>query len=116
MARAKRQKREIIHVLLMHRGSIEGKDSWVAQCLDYDRVAQGYGIKKAKQAFALTLTYQVKLDIERGRKPLEQFKRAPQEYWDMWNQAEKLADDDLLQELAGQQVNPAVYSSIPTAE
>jgi hypothetical protein len=71
---------------------VKGKSSWVAQCLEYDLAAQGKTIRKAKHAFLLTFASQVALDVQHGRRPLEQFSEAPRRYWDEWEESEAIVD------------------------
>jgi hypothetical protein len=65
---------------------------WVAQCLEYDFVAQGKTIPGVKEAFSRALVGQVLVDIEHKQEPLSGFAPAPQEYWDKFKQAERLVD------------------------
>lgn len=44
---------------------------WVAQCVDYDIVAQGPTIKETKKRFGLVVAVQIILDIKNGREPLK---------------------------------------------
>lgn len=47
------------------------EDRWVAQCLEYDIAAQGHSIDEARESFERIFFGQIKLDLARGRLPLE---------------------------------------------
>lgn len=68
-----------IRVLLM-----DTKQGWVAQCLEYDFVAQGKTIKETVDKFSRAFAAQILIEAELGKTPLEDFTRAPIEYWDMF--------------------------------
>lgn len=64
-----------LSVLLFHDAEI---DAWVAQCIEFDIAAQGDSRDNALDALGEKLIFQVVDDAERGRKPLGQFRPAPQ--------------------------------------
>jgi hypothetical protein len=66
---------------------------WVAQCLEHDIAVQGRSIPEAKRMFLATLRAQVRLDVERGKKPLEGIPPAPHEYEREFEEAEALKDE-----------------------
>jgi hypothetical protein len=66
--------------------------TWVAQCLEYDIVAQGETIAKATQAFEKTLVGQIIIDVKHKKRPLEDIPSAPKFYWDKFENAERLQD------------------------
>ena len=76
-----------LSVLLRREGAM-----WVAQCLEYDIVAQGETIPVVKEAFAQTFAGQVFVDLHYNAEPLCGFTQAPREYWDQFKTAERLAD------------------------
>jgi len=65
---------------------------WVAQCLEYDFTAQGKSMNKAMDSFAKSFAGQVFMDVQHGKEPLEDFTKAPVEYWDIFHKASKLQD------------------------
>jgi len=75
----------VMHVLLLNDDGV-----WVAQCLDYDIAAQGKTINKAVDALTRTFAGQVVLDIQHGKKPLEDFTKAPIDYWNKFEDANRL--------------------------
>ena len=65
---------------------------WVAQCLEYDIAAQGPTISAAKDAFVRAFAGQIAVALHCGEEPLATFGKAPQYYWDLFSEAERLAD------------------------
>ena len=65
---------------------------WVAQCLEHDIAAQGPTIAAAKDAFVLAFAGQIAVALHHGEEPLTTFGKAPQYYWDLFSEAERLAD------------------------
>ena len=65
---------------------------WVAQGLEYDITAQGETLADAKAAFVASFVAQVAVALHHGEEPLADFGKAPQNYWDMLDIAEALAD------------------------
>ena len=61
---------------------------WVAQCLEHDLAAQGPSLETARIAFERTLAAQVQLDLSRGLAPLAGIPPAPQEYFQIFAEAE----------------------------
>ncbi len=80
-----------LSVLLIHEGCGED-EGWVAQCLEYDIAAQGKSIAEAKKAFVRTVVGQVVVDVSHGEEPFQGIKRAPKDYWDKFESAERLTD------------------------
>ena len=58
---------------------------WVAQCLEYDVVAQGNSKGAALDSLEHTLIGQSILDIQQGKYPFEDISKAPKIYWDKFN-------------------------------
>lgn len=67
---------------------------WVAQGLEYDIAAQGKSIPEALKAFEKTFAGQILLDIIEKRAPLEGITKAPQDYWDMFQEGQRLKDTE----------------------
>ena len=59
---------------------------WVAQCLEYDIAAQGKCIRSAMAAFESTLAAEILYHKEKGLEPLAGIGKAPQFYWDKFNE------------------------------
>jgi len=74
-----------LRVLFLKRGYF-----WVAQCLEYDIVAQGKTQKEAQEAFERVFVSNIIINLEAGIVALSQFKKAPQEFFDMFEQSEQL--------------------------
>lgn len=87
MSQAKARPHRILKVLILREG-----EHLVAQCLQYDMAAQASNMKELKKAFLCTFMAHVKLAAERGEKPLENLGRAPEWYWEKYEEAEKLLD------------------------
>ena len=68
----------------------QGKESWVAQCLDYDVAAQGRTVVDALEEFERVFVYQLILYLDVGKDPLEELQKAPEYYWRVFQSAEKL--------------------------
>jgi hypothetical protein len=81
------RERITLSVLLL----VEG-ESWVAQCLEYDIVAQGKTPRKALESFGWVIGAQVLLDKQRRRKPLSTFERAPERFWEKFKDGIPLRD------------------------
>jgi hypothetical protein len=58
--------------------------------MEYDIVAQGATLERAKIALRHTLAAQLFLDSYRGKEPLQGIKPAPPEYQAIFDKAEKL--------------------------
>ena len=67
--------------------------TWVAQCLEFDIAAHGTTIAEAKRAVVRAFAAQVALALHYGEKPLATLKPAPQEYWQLFEHAERLVVD-----------------------
>lgn len=73
---------------------IQGRESWVAQCLEYDIAAQGKTFSDVKRAFERTFIGQVMLDIKSGKEPLCGIPKAPDIYWERFARSERLKDEE----------------------
>lgn len=58
---------------------------WVAQCLEYDIVAQGRTLFDAQESFKRAFLTNIIVNVKNGIKPLSQFKKAPKRFFDMFN-------------------------------
>ncbi|OLE51961.1 MAG: hypothetical protein AUG51_20425 [Acidobacteria bacterium 13_1_20CM_3_53_8] len=83
------EKTLVVRVLFLREG-----DSYVAQCLEYDIAAQGKTMPEVKRAFELTLAGQMELDVRSGKQPFEGIPKAPDTYWEMFDKALKLEDEE----------------------
>ena len=59
---------------------------WIAQCLEHDIVAQGANVKEAKERLILTVVCQIAVDLKNGKRPLEGIDKAPQKYWEQFEE------------------------------
>lgn len=55
----------------MFEESAGEKTMWVAQCLDFDLVAQGKTLEAAQESFRKTLVGHICLALSKGEKPIE---------------------------------------------
>ena len=67
-------------------------DLWVAQCLEYDIVAQGSNLSNVTRSFEHTFIGQIILDIQQGKEPLYGFGQAPPKYWEKFDIGELLTE------------------------
>jgi len=66
----------ILRVLIF----IEDKH-WVAQCLEYDIVAQGETVKELKSCFEESISLLIASEIEAGQQPLQNVVAAPNHFF-----------------------------------
>ena len=64
---------------------------WVAQCLEYDIAAHGETVIDAKEAYARVFAAQVIMAFQLDEEPLANIDKAPQQYWDMLENSQRLA-------------------------
>ncbi len=76
-----------IRVLLL-----KGQESWIAQGLEYNIAAQGDTVREAKEAFLQTVVGQIAIDRQFGQEALEGISPAPREYWEQFQEAERVPD------------------------
>ena len=69
---------------------IKDADAWTAQCLERDIAAQGQTVKAAIAEFSSMLAAEFAYASEKGYEPLTNVPAAPQYYWKMFEQAERL--------------------------
>ena len=70
--------------VLVLRESAGDKAYWVAQCLEYDIVAQAETIQDLQCKFVHLLATNIILGLQRGIEPLSNLKPAPQFYWQQY--------------------------------
>jgi hypothetical protein len=68
-----------LNILLFKEG-----DVWVAQCLQYDLVAQGSSIPEVKRRFTDVFVGQAIIDVTAGKKPFSDLAGASVVYRDRW--------------------------------
>lgn len=67
-------------------------NGWIFQCLEYDIVAQGLTLAEAKRRFQRTIIGQIVVDTENGNEVFAGIDKAPQKYWDQFEEGHRLAD------------------------
>jgi hypothetical protein len=78
-----------LDVLVMREPVGKGQ-CWVAQCLQYDIVAQADTINALQATFLNALEANIILGLRRGVEPLSNLKPAPKYYWDQYSSAKKV--------------------------
>ena len=76
---------------------IEKDEGWIAQCLDYDIVAQARTFPKLRAELERLLVSHVLASVASGREPFAGFTPAPQRYWDLYERTNariELDDDE----------------------
>lgn len=58
------------------------EDIWVLQCLDFDIAVQAGSIPDLVRDFERVINGHIMLDLQAGRRPLEDLPAAPDFYWD----------------------------------
>lgn len=71
---------------------IDEKGRWIAQCLEYDFVAQANTMTGAMDIFVKSFAGQIAMDIQHGKEPLTDFTPAPVEFWDKFRASEPLRE------------------------
>lgn len=66
-------------------------DLWVAQCLEYDLATQGRTMEQLRERLEMLLLAQMAVGRKVGRKPFAGMPKAPQEFWERWENAIPLA-------------------------
>jgi hypothetical protein len=74
----------VLSVLLFRRAS--DPETWIAQALEHDIVAHGPDLERAKLAFERTVLGYFQLAKKYQQPPLASLDRAPQIFWDRWNE------------------------------
>lgn len=71
---------------------LEDGDLWAVQGLDYDIAAQGDSVHEAMQSFQRVVIAQVLLDLEKKRIPFADIPKAPDEFWEMFDEGVLVSD------------------------
>jgi hypothetical protein len=79
--------------VLVLRESAGDKAYWVAQCLEYDIVAQAETIQDLQCKFVHLLATNIILGLQRGIEPLSNLKPAPQFYWQQYEKGRNVGGD-----------------------
>lgn len=58
---------------------------WIAQCLEYDLCTSAKDRKELTRKLVSQLRLQIVLDLSRGKRPFQDFPRAPQRFWEMYS-------------------------------
>lgn len=77
---------------LLFQERVHNMDMWVAQCLEYDIVAEGGTLHKARENLAVTLYAQADFDTKHGKEPFDGIERAPDEFQKLFNKGEQLLE------------------------
>lgn len=64
-------------------------ERWVAQCLEYDLCTSSADLERLPRQLISQLRTQVALDRRSGRQPFAGLSRAPQRFWDLYEQADR---------------------------
>ncbi|MCY4505199.1 MAG: hypothetical protein OXB87_04405 [Hyphomicrobiales bacterium] len=78
--------KELLFVGKLSVVSFQEEGHWVAQCLEYDIVAQSKTLAKLPRAFALAFASHVFARINNRQDPFAKLSRAPSEYWKLFEQ------------------------------
>jgi len=65
----------------------EHKDGWSAQCLEYDFATQAETLSDLYYEIESAIAGHMTVSVKLGSRPFEALGRAPQKYWDMFDQA-----------------------------
>jgi hypothetical protein len=84
---------ETTHSIQITGVLLKEASAWVAQGLEYDIAAQGKTIRDAMRAFRQTLIGQIVIDVRHGRQPFANIPKAPDFYWEKYDEGESLADN-----------------------
>jgi hypothetical protein len=99
------------HVVLSVLFFQERPGMWVAQALEHDISGSGPSIEKARIAFERTVFGYLKLDAQHKREPLSTVNRAPQGFWDIWENLRQAKMDAEEIRMADSSVPPAYMIS-----
>jgi hypothetical protein len=65
----------------------EHKDGWSAQCLEYGFATQAETLSDLYYEIESVIVGHITVSARLGSRPFEEFGRAPQKYWDMFDRA-----------------------------
>jgi len=69
----------------------QNNDGWAAVCLQLDIAAQGRSLEDVMGSFERTVISQVALDLNQDRKPFQDIRQSPIEYWHLFQSAQFFA-------------------------
>jgi hypothetical protein len=76
-----------LDVLIM-REPIGDRQMWIAQCLQYDIVAQSEMLEDLRNGLSGPLSENIILALENNEEPLAMFKPAPERYWEAYKKTD----------------------------
>jgi hypothetical protein len=76
-----------LDLVIMRESTGDGKEMWVAQCLQYDITAQAETIEKLQCRFERILTGTIILALENEEEPFANLNPAPQRYWTQYGES-----------------------------
>lgn len=85
------QQEKSLNVLVL-REPAGGKEYWVAQCLEYDMVAQAGTIEDLRDKFARLVATNIILALKRGVEPFSNLRPAPDFYWKAFRKGMTVGD------------------------
>ena len=65
---------------------------WIAQCLEYDIMAQGQSIEEVEERWKETLYSHVRVASKLEKRPFEGIGQAPPEYWELHDRKDREVD------------------------
>lgn len=75
------------HTIQIRAVAFKEGDVYVAQGLDYDICVQAKALSDLPKKLAYSVAANVAISLELGKQPLEGIRKAPQQFWDMFNAA-----------------------------
>jgi hypothetical protein len=76
-----------LHVLVTQEKDQAGKTWWIAQCLQYDIVAQAKKLSDLRHEFMRTIVGRIAICAEKNIDPFKGLPEAPEECWKMFEEA-----------------------------
>jgi hypothetical protein len=73
-----------LKILIHHESDAYGRHAYIAQCLNYDLVADGKTISDVLNSMQRLVRAQVILSLNEGNEPLSDFERAPKKFWELY--------------------------------
>jgi hypothetical protein len=62
---------------------------WIAQCLEFNFVSFAVTLDELPRTFMQQVEDQIEADLEAGQSPFFGYRRAPQKYWDMFEEIKR---------------------------
>lgn len=81
-----------VRVLVLRERVSAEDECWVAQCLEYDLVAQARTLHELQASFRRIFVGQALVDLLHGNEPFANLKPAPVRYWNDYKKALRLAE------------------------